>query len=442
MRPITTFRNPILSLWQSAIHKVVATKYPLAAARMSSEHPMMTQFVAMTEAFTRGTPPPLSDALGNTISACAQLVAELAWAETTRNTKRVAELTNELRMSTCDPEWIEALDAYLAFKAQGGAIPYIRYQSLDDFVIPIPDDVVIAFIADWGTGAEDAAWLLSQVMLQKPDILIHLGDIYYAGTLDEVGDNFLDIVQAQVGNIPVYTLSGNHDMYSGGGGYYSLLKKLNQPASYFCLRNDSWQFLAMDTGLNDADPFSVASNVTYLDPAEVTWHLDKLQNAGGRKTVLLSHHQLFSAAGLGEDTQGRQIGFNPHLLGSFREALDRGQVALWLWGHEHNLVVFDPYLNLPQGRCIGSGAIPVLTDQNPYTPNPNLDLQGQSAPPTMNLKDAQLSANADGFYYHAYAIMTLSGDKATVQYYQVDSIDNGGSEPVFCELAGEPGTPC
>ena len=92
---------------------------------------------------------------------------------------------------------------------------------------------------------------------------------------------------------PVYSLAGNHDMYSGGVGYYGLLQQLKQPASYFA-RNAAWQILGLDTGLHDNDVFSVNTNVTCLEPTEEAWHLDKITNAGGRKTILLSHHQLFS----------------------------------------------------------------------------------------------------------------------------------------------------
>ena len=53
----------------------------------------------------------------------------------------------------------------------------------------------------------------------------------------------------------------------------------------------------MDTGLHDHDVFTVGTDVTWLDPEEETWHLDKIRrfsDSGGR-TVLLSHHQLFTA---------------------------------------------------------------------------------------------------------------------------------------------------
>ena len=136
-------------------------------------------------------------------------------------------------------------------------------------------------------------------------------------------------------------------------------------------------------------------------------------------------------SGVGENGEGVRIAFNPHLQGTFADYLSR--IALWLWGHEHNLIVFDSYLDLKRGRCIGSGAIPMMVDQDPYAPYSDFDLQGLSAPPVMNLQAAQLSTNEDGFYYHAYAIMTLDGQDARVDYYQTDSINNGDSQLLFSE---------
>jgi hypothetical protein len=92
-------------------------------------------------------------------------------------------------------------------------------------------------------------------------------------------------------------------MYSGGDGYYWLLRQINQQASYFALSNRDWQLLAMDTGHNDCNPITVASNMTSLNPNEVDWVLSKINSAERRKTILLSHHQLFSAFGSAEPVQ-------------------------------------------------------------------------------------------------------------------------------------------
>jgi DNA repair exonuclease SbcCD nuclease subunit len=81
--------------------------------------------------------------------------------------------------------------------------------------------------------------VLRQIADKKPDVVIHLGDIYYAGTQFEITNYFLKIWQQvlnlgdKLDRIPTYTLAGNHDMYSGGGPYYQLIQQLGQPASYF-----------------------------------------------------------------------------------------------------------------------------------------------------------------------------------------------------------------
>lgn len=442
MPPIRTYRNPIISIWQDAIHKASSQRIAgtAQASLLSATQPEMTEFVSSVDALVNGRSIPITS---SAIGGCAKLAAEYVWAEIKRDKLKASELENELKYGTCDPLWSTALAIYLAWKASLNAVPYVRYTDMNDFVIPLPNkpDLVLGIIADWGTGLDDATWLLSEVMKTNPDVLIHLGDIYYAGTADDVRDNFLKIVNATGVSIPVYTLSGNHDMYSGGGPYYWLLSQLNaapslqqyqQKASHFCLRSANWQLLAMDTGLHDCDPFTVNSNLTFLDPKEVLWHGDKLTNAGGRNTVLLSHHQLFTAFGdgVGQDSNGDSLAYNPDLLKAFQPYLNN--VALWLWGHEHNFEFFNPYVGLNKGRCIGASAIPVLTGQQPYSPNPKLALQGQAALPNLAQGISPLSSNSQGAYFHSYAIMTLRSPASSVhdskiEYYQVDSSNQGTS---------------
>ena len=102
---------------------------------------------------------------------------------------------------------------------------------------------------------------------------------YYSGTPSECRTNFLDPIEALLRKdkaLPMYSLSGNHDMYCGGVGFYSLIAELNpapmtQPASFFCLQSadQKWQLLAMDTGLHDDNPITVADALTYLEDDEL-----------------------------------------------------------------------------------------------------------------------------------------------------------------------------
>ncbi len=196
-------------------------------------------------------------------------------------------------------------------------------------------------------------------------------------------------------------------MFCGGVPYYKLIDQLGQPSSYFCLRNDNWQFIALDTGLHDSKPDGTMP--TYLEDTEVEWLRDKMQNAGNRKTVLLSHHQLFSAF---EDICGQAV--NHKLNDQLKDLLPK--VKIWLWGHEHNQVIYKNYMAV-LARCIGHGAFPIAIDELPKTPKF----------PEVPIEDVRLSGSP--FFCHGYVLMDLDGENATVSYYQ----DCDESKPMFSE---------
>lgn len=151
---------------------------------------------------------------------------------------------------------------------------------MSDFVLPAPAaEMRIGLIADWGTGTDEARQVAALLAQQQPDAVIHLGDIYYAGTAEECDAHFLAPLRAVLRDTPLFSLCGNHDVYSGGKGYYGLLGRIGQPASYFCLRSpdNAWQIQAADTGLHDRDPLDEAAALTFLEPEEELWHADKLR---------------------------------------------------------------------------------------------------------------------------------------------------------------------
>jgi hypothetical protein len=441
MTTITTFRSPVVSVWQSAIDEVLARRNAAAtlgeptSQTLSSDEPLMIEAVSAASAILQGQPLPDDAVLGVEVADCAQLYLQLIVAQAKWDTKRVAELKRLIGFSTCDPLWAEVFVEYEKYRSQDAPIAYRAYGQIDDFVMPLPAaqgaELKLALIADWGTGTPMAQHLLAEAAKHQPDALIHLGDIYYSGTSREVQENFLSICHRILGaQTPIYNLSGNHDMYSGGVGYYWLLDQIGQPASYFCLRNDDWQLLALDTGLHDASPWAVATApLTYLEDREVAWHRHKLATAGDRKTIMLSHHQLFSVtSAVGRNSAGQSLAVNSRLYEAFQDVLD--QVSAWLWGHEHNLTLYEPYLGLARGRCIGASAVPIRLSENPYTVDPNLVLPaGQTAPPLLN---TAVKLGDDGeSYNHAYALLTLRGPAAQIDYYQLRA--EGPSELLFSE---------
>lgn len=461
MSHIKTHSHPVASVFQSVADKVarqIQERKGGAKGRPTVNDPTVDAAAAVAGYIEAGEDIPSSPTAElvakhgagiKDLWDCASISAQLLVAKVEGDTAKATQLEDELKFSTCDPHWIEAITEYVEYfglEGKKGEVPYIRYQSMDDFVIDrLPPNARIALVGDWGTGTADAIDLLEQVAKHDPDVLIHLGDIYYAATPDECQKYFLDIVDRVFdrasGRVPAYTLCGNHDVYSGGVGYYGLLPKLNpappfdaewaQPASYFALRSPRWQLLSMDTGLHDQDPFDVVENVTYLDPQEEAWHVDKVRrfSEGGGRTILLSHHQLFSAfSSIGQGA------VNPKLQESwqkFQAAAGPSGIAAWFWGHEHNLCVYEPFAGLEKGRCIGHGAIPAFLNPSPYQTLANIE-------PLPALVDApgqpgqKLELAADGSVYdHGFVILELDDAALTARaaYYQASQPDR----PMFEE---------
>jgi hypothetical protein len=370
------------------------------------------------------------------VSLCASMAFQLAEAEVkaklTGDSTELTELHAQLDtpFGQCDPKWGEVLAVYAASRLADTTIPYRHWTQLSDFIVTDPrlkDDATVVIVADWGTGQDAAKVLLQKVAARQPDVVIHLGDVYYSGTEFEAQNYFYSIWQETLGipNVPwgqkltdfttgpaTFHLPGNHDMYSGGAPYYTTIDMLGQPASYFCLRNANWQFIAMDTSLHDCDPSHV-NDATWVEPQEVTWLEDKVRNGGGRKSVLLSHHQLFTAF---EQIGGQAI--NQNILPALENILP--DLTLWLWGHEHNQVIYQRYLNV-LARCIGHGAFPV-SDLPPY-PSPNAGVP---------LEDVHLDLDPNNFYRHGYVLMKLNGPAADLSYIQVNA-DNGTENILFQE---------
>src|SRR5207253_1416416 len=109
---------------------------------------------------------------------------------------------------------------------------------------PLDEKCTIAIVGDWGGGNEAAQAVAKQIALLKPKYVIHLGDVYYAGTEKEVRDRFLRYWPTPAGPGLSFALNSNHEMYSGGYAYFDLtLHTFKQPASYFTLSNKHWRFI-------------------------------------------------------------------------------------------------------------------------------------------------------------------------------------------------------
>jgi hypothetical protein len=414
-----TVRDPKYSLWQSIVEKVAKQKNVQhlvdACHAQVFDHHEVTQgrtpeamSLPADQTLSAATAAlPLTGPLQNT-KRCSALAAQLAWAKVFGTSAEFQALQGAFDFNVCDPFWAKCVEEYTRFYTlHGGQIPY---RPGIDNVLPlnVPATAKIAIFGDWATGMANARYLLQEIKGFSPDILMHLGDIYYSGTLDEVQERFLNICTNVFGSDlpPCFSLAGNHDMYSGGAGYYWLVDKLGQGASYFAIQNADWLFIGMDTGRHDLDPTSVSSTTTFLEPSEADWVNGLIAKSQNQKIVLLSHHPLFSAY---DAIASEPV--NMLLLNQLAPSLTK--VTAWFWGHEHRLGVYEAFQGLQRGRCLGHAAVPVFADETGDPPK----LAGV---PILQVNGAPLNPGVDddGVFKHGYAIMELNGKDAKVSYYR------------------------
>lgn len=454
MTRFTTVSDPDLSLWLSAVHEVVQVR----------NHPLMQAAVQHAQISSLSSDPlnPLLSSFDDPLAHISHLTFVLANA-LIHNMKSLEDEVEEklFRLySDRDPHWAEIAIVYKAYYRRGREPHYHSWtveghNNPNYSVIPnrLKNDAKVGLIADWGTGMPDAAKLVEAMLGLNVDAIIHLGDVYYAGTDKEFQHHIVETFEqvfAETGKrVPVFSIPGNHDYYAGAKGFYEKSLSLNsrsykletgwqQEASYFCLRtqDDMWQFLGMDTGLHGHSlEEDKPSNPLppYVDESEIEWHHDKLnaQNFQGT-TILLSHHQLFSQHNRLTGGDANQPWLNPHLWESFHAYFDR--VAAWFWGHEHNLALFkDGLFDLSKGRLIGCSAYE--ESGNPYAPV-NL-LYTEQVPYINDQADWRVSASAEDpkYYNHAFAILDFARkdalDPIRCTYYMFPSW--GETPPTICQ---------
>ncbi len=452
---IITARDPRDSMWQSIVEKVAkneskaalakgAAKTGFAAAASTaglSSH--LAELVAAAHAqvyerhegakgrapqrYSLAPVPAMTAAAGGPVmmevgrletgKRCSSLAIQLAEAKVFGTPEQIAALQSAFDFNVCDPFWAGCIDEYVAyFKVGGKQIPY-RPGLNNVLAAPVPAGATIALFGDWGTGTQAATDVLQEIRGFNPDILMHLGDVYYSGTQEEMQERFLDVCDSVFGSsMPArFSLSGNHDMYSGGDGYYWLVGQLGQVASYFAIQNNDWLFIGMDTGVHDYKPLQFGGGSTFLVPSEADWVNDLVANKGNRKVVLFSHHPLFSAF---DPISGSSV--NSVLQSQLQASIP--EVTAWFWGHEHRLAIYDPFQGLARGRCLGHAAVPVFADASGDSPKfTDVPLHRENG----ELLDM---GQTDDLFKHGFAIMNLSGATASVSYYR-----QGESTPLWQE---------
>jgi Calcineurin-like phosphoesterase len=241
------------------------------------------------------------------------------------------------------------------------------------------DDSRLWLLGDWGTGIERAQLIgrmmrseLEAARNQREQHVIHLGDVYYAGWASEYEKRFLPwwpVRGINAATFGSWALNGNHDMYSGGFGFYDTLlaearfgrqrDEQNQPSSFFLMENEHWQVFGLDTAWLSPDFKGTDGD---LAGTQADWMARERARAPHKGCVVLTHHQLFSAR--------HNQGHSPKVERKLRHAGVRDGIDAWIWGHEHRCVVHQrDFGGVPFSCCLGHGGVPVKAEP-PGTPLP------------------------------------------------------------------------
>jgi hypothetical protein len=248
----------------------------------------------------------------------------------------------------------------------------------------------LVLISDWGSGRIDAEHVAEQTNAylrdDVPTHLVHLGDTYYSGTSAEARRNVLGEwpVEPGDGSVASWALNGNHDMYSGGHGFFEVtladprfgLQRTGDGAttSWFVLSNDDWNVVGLDTAWRHpefdlrGDQLFVEGDLGRLQDPQVD-EVQRLARETGKRLLLLSHHQLYSAY------DDHRIAFGPDrarttpLQDQLAEVLAEREVDAWFWGHEHDCLAYERgFGRVGAARAVGHGAVPEPVRQTDATP--------------------------------------------------------------------------
>jgi len=277
-----------------------------------------------------------------------------------------------------DPNWLLFVLNYAINNVDPGSIYPFQQNTSEPATLSATSgsgDPTLAIIGDWGTGYytdtngadSPAERVITDLASRQFDYLIHLGDVYYAGTElrpmpGEELDNFINLWPNQgVGRN--FTLNSNHEMYGDGYGYFTQALASNMPfstqngSSYFALTYGPWLVLCLDSAY-----YSDAENGRkfYMDGAigtdSFTQQTNWLEGFRGHtgQIMVMTHHNPVALT----------TGFTNELFNQVNNALGK-MPDVWYWGHIHNGIVYDQlYIgntenSVPtKGRCCGHAAIP------------------------------------------------------------------------------------
>jgi hypothetical protein len=329
--------------------------------------------------------------------------------------RAIESLVRPVTSGPDDPEWISEVANAAFGRVHRDNHPF----NPDPAAYEIGERARLVLVGNWGSGVPRAAEVGRQMALAVDEGLaarrdvhvVHLGDVYYSGLPEEVERHMLapwpvSLRHAGLG-VTSWSLAGEHDMYSGGYGYFTRLlgdarfasqRSIDgRPTSFFRLTSPDWDVIGLDTAW-DAAP-RVAGHFGLLAEPQADF-VRGVAEGSGRDLLLLTHHPLVSA--YAPETVG------PILAAKLAGVLGRGRVTAWFWAHEHRCMGFEPTEGVAIPRCIGHGGVPVTaTGQAGTTPPP---------PAVWEEQDAFVGPEGSSWARLGFAVLDFDGPAISVSY--------------------------
>ena len=218
-----------------------------------------------------------------------------------------------------------------------------------------PDQKIsIALFSDFGTGVYHSLYIARNIAALEPDYAIHLGDVYYAGRAFEFEKYFNKPLAPVVKGARFFALNANHEMNSGAIPYFANLETRQkikrgwmaqeQEGSYFCIWNQKYQIIGIDTAYYGSG--------THPNAAVNAWLGQCLREgkSQGRMNILLSQNEPYE---LGKNE------FAP-VYNDLKPFIQSQLIDFWFWGNTHYCALFKKSPQAPFiGSCIGHAGHPI-----------------------------------------------------------------------------------
>lgn len=348
------------------------------------------------------------------------------------------------RFCQLDFRWFLVLVYYYYYKVRPEKKHHFVPKASQGSNVKIPKNAKIAIIGDWGTGSwQDgeknkcpAQLVIEGVLQLKPDYIVHLGDVYYAGTGKEEKKHLLDLLPESYSH-KVFTMNSNHEMYDGANGLMGIT--LRDPkfaqqgcSTCFSLEIGDWILLGLDSAYYDDSVLYMKGSLYNSEGGqEQLGYLSDAQKTG-KKIFLMTHHNGIEVA---EGGPTPNKGLWNQVVGTLENLPDA-----WYWGHVHNGIVYAddlPFYRNQQNenatskmRCCGHASIPFGRAKESYLGNFSTGPDSmvsyyahtQMPEPTDEVQKLRV--------INGFAVININGASMTETFYEVSN-ENPIPTPVW-----------